>query len=151
MAVKREARLPLDRHETYGLRCVRDVLPLPADALTAIPPRSVGLQDKPVGDDLYTAYKALYAYDRSPLDSQVEALPETEYWRAELVSIAAAYGRERVPVYLLLPKNAAPPYQPVIWFPRGYAFSLLPLGRDMSAAPGAANASSTMKGATSRR
>ncbi len=138
MAVNREARLPLDRHETYGFRCVRDVSPLPADALAAIPPRSVGLQDKPVGDDLYAAYKALYAYDRSPLDPQVEALPETEYWRAELVTIAAAYGRERVPVYLLLPKNAAPPYQPVIWFPGGYAFSLLPLGRDMSAAPGAA-------------
>ena len=138
MAVNREPRLPLDRHETHGFRCVRDVSPLPADALAAIPPRSVGRTDKPVGDDLYAAYKALYAYDRGPLDPQVEALPETEYWRAELVSIAAAYGRERVPVYLLLPKNAAPPYQPIIWFPGGYAFGLLPLGRDLSVAPGAA-------------
>jgi eukaryotic-like serine/threonine-protein kinase len=138
MAVNREARLPLDRHETHGFRCVRDVSPLPADALAAIPPRSVGQPLKPVGDDLYAAYKALYAYDRSPLDPQVEALPETEYWRAELVSIAAAYGRERLPVYLLLPKNAAPPYQPVIWFPGGYAFGLLQLGRDLSVAPGAA-------------
>ncbi len=39
MAGNREARLPLDRHETHGFRCVRDVSPLPADALTAIPPR----------------------------------------------------------------------------------------------------------------
>jgi hypothetical protein len=67
----------------------------------------------------------------------VVPLPETEHWHAELVSTAAAYGHERVPV-CLLPKNAAPPYQPVIWFPGGYAFGLLPLGRDLSAAPGAA-------------
>ena len=138
LALNREARLPLDRQETHGFRCVRDVSSLPADALAAIPPRSAGLSVKPVGDDLYAAYKALYAYDRSPLDPQVEALPETEYWRAELVTIAAAYGRERVPVYLLLPKNAAPPYQPVIWFPGGYAFGPYPLGRDLSTAPGAA-------------
>ena len=76
-------------------------------------------------------------YDRSPLDPRVEPMPETEHWRAELVSIASAYGRERVPVYLLLPKNAAPPYQPVIWFPGGYAFGLFPLGRDLSGALGA--------------
>ena len=68
----------------------------------------------------------------------METLPETEHWRAELVSIAAAYGRDRVPVYLLLPKNAAPPYQPIIWFPGGYAFGVRPLGRDLSSAPGAA-------------
>ena len=138
MAVNREARLPLDRHVTHGFRLVRDASPLPAAALAAIPPRSVGRTDKPVGDDLYAAYKALYAYDRSPLDARVEPAGETEHWRTELISIAAAYGRERVPVYLLLPKNAAPPYQPVVWFPGGYAFGLLPLGRDLAVAPGAA-------------
>jgi dienelactone hydrolase len=138
MAFNREPRLPLDRHVTHGFRCVRDVSPLPADALATIPTVSGARSDKPVGDDLYAAYKAQYAYDRSPLDPRVETLQETEHWRAELVSIAAAYGRERVPVFLLLPKNASPPYQPVIWFPGGYAFGLLPLGRDLSAAPGAA-------------
>ena len=69
---------------------------------------------------------------------QVETLPETEHWRAELVSIAAAYGHERVPVYLLLPKNAAPPYQTVIWFPADTRSVCLPFGRDLSVAPGAA-------------
>jgi len=138
MARNSEPRLPLDRHETHGFRCVRDVSPLPADALAAIPPRSLARSDKPVGDDLYAAYKALYAYDRGPLDAKVEPAGETEHWRVELVSIAAAYGHERVPVYLLLPKDAVPPYQAVIWFPGGYAFGLIPLGRDLAAAPGAA-------------
>jgi formylglycine-generating enzyme required for sulfatase activity/dienelactone hydrolase/predicted Ser/Thr protein kinase len=138
MAFNREPRLPLDRNVTHGFRCVRDVTPLPAEALAPIPPRVETRSDKPVGDDLYAAYKALYAYDRGPLDARVETLPETEYWRAELVSIAAAYGHERVPVYLLLPKNAAPPYQAVIWFHGGYAFNLFPLGPDLSVAPSAA-------------
>ena len=137
MAVNLEARTPLDRHVTHGFRLVRDTSPPPAEAMAAIPPRIVGRSDKPVGDDLYAAYKALYAYDRSPLDARVERVGETENWRAELVSIAAAYGRERVPVHLLLPKNAAPPYQPVVWFPGGYAFGQIPLATDLSNAPGA--------------
>ena len=53
MALNREPRSPLDRHQTHGFRCVRDVSPLPAEALAAIPPLSVGRTDKPVGDDLY--------------------------------------------------------------------------------------------------
>jgi predicted esterase len=137
LALTREARLPLDRHETNGFRCVRDVSSLPADALMPIAPLVVGRTDKPVGDDLYAAYKALYTYDRGPLDARVESTEDTEHWRAEQVSIAAAYGHERVPLYVLLPKNAAPPYQTVIWFPGGYAFGLFPLGRDLGGAPGA--------------
>jgi predicted esterase len=138
MAYNREARLPIDRHVTHGFRCVRDVTPLPPEALATIPPVVGARSDKPVGDQLYAAYKALYNYDRGPLEPRVEALPETEHWRAELVSIAAAYGHERVPVYVLLPKNAPPPYQPIIWFPGGYAFGPLPLGPDLSTAPDSA-------------
>jgi hypothetical protein len=55
------------------------------------------------------------------------------------VTLAAAYGRERVPVHILLPKNAAPQYQAVVWFPGGYAFGPRALGRDLSVAPGASH------------
>jgi dienelactone hydrolase len=81
----------------------------------------------------------MYAYDRSPLDARVEPVEDTEQWRTELVSIAAAYGHERVPVYVVLPKNARPPYQAVIWFPGGYAFGLFPLGRDLATMPSASH------------
>lgn len=37
-------------------------------------------------------------------------------WRRETVSYAAAYGGERIPAYLFLPKNAKPPYQVVVVF-----------------------------------
>ena len=35
----------------------------------------------------------------------------------EKVSYAAAYGDERIPAYLFLPKNAKPPYQVMVAFP----------------------------------
>jgi eukaryotic-like serine/threonine-protein kinase len=137
MAINREARSPFDRNETYGFRCVKNISALPPDALGPIAPRPGARTDKPVGDDLYAAYKALYAYDRRPFDARVDSVTESQYWRDEFVSIAAAYGRERVPVHILLPKNATPPYQPVVWFPGGYAFSPLSLGRDLADGPGA--------------
>jgi pimeloyl-ACP methyl ester carboxylesterase len=40
-----------------------------------------------------------------------------EYWRKEKVTFQAAYGNERVIAYLFLPKNAAPPYQTILFFP----------------------------------
>jgi formylglycine-generating enzyme required for sulfatase activity/dienelactone hydrolase/predicted Ser/Thr protein kinase len=136
MALNREARSPVDRNETHGFRCVRDTSTLPPDALVAIAPRAGARTDKPVGDELYAAYRALYAYDRRPLDARVDSAEDSEQWRVEHVSIAAAYGQERVPVHILLPKNAVPPFQPVVWFPGGYAFGLFRFGNDIADAPG---------------
>ena len=129
MAANREPRSPFDRNETHGVRCVRDVGPLPAAALAPISVSGGAARfDKPVGDDVYAAYRALYAYDRRPLESRVESVGDTDRWRAERVTIAAAYGRERVPINVFLPKNARPPYQTIVWFPGGYAFGLFPSG-----------------------
>jgi dienelactone hydrolase len=77
-----------------------------------------------VGDDVFEVYRSVYSYDRQPLEARVERVEETRYWRQENVSVAAAYGKERVLVRLLLPKNAVPPYQTVIWFPGSYALNL---------------------------
>jgi formylglycine-generating enzyme required for sulfatase activity len=136
LAPNREARSPFDRNETHGFRCVKTTTTVPIAAFGAIAPRPGARTDKPVGEDLYAAYKALYAYDRSPLDARVESVADFEHWRDEYVSLAAAYGRERLPVHILLPKNARPPYQPIVWFPGGYAFSRFPLAAQMSEAPG---------------
>jgi eukaryotic-like serine/threonine-protein kinase len=43
------------------------------------------------------------------------------HWRKERVAFNAAYGGERMMAYLFLPKNAAPPYQTVVYFPGGDA------------------------------
>ena len=48
----------------------------------------------------------------------MESVDESqEHWRIERVSYAAAYGTERIPAYLFIPKGVAPPYQTVVYFP----------------------------------
>jgi dienelactone hydrolase len=47
----------------------------------------------------------------------VESRRESSEWIQEKISFDAAYGGERVIAYLFLPKNTAPPYQTVIYFP----------------------------------
>jgi dipeptidyl aminopeptidase/acylaminoacyl peptidase len=66
--------------------------------------------------------KRFYAYERSPLNARVDSVDNTSpYWTRETVSFDAAYGGERVPAYLFLPKNLAPPYQTLVLFPNAYA------------------------------
>jgi len=76
----------------------------------------------PIPDAELEVYKRFYAYDRTPLDARTDAVDDSSpAWRKETVSFAAAYGRERVPAYLFLPKNATPPFQTIVLFPSAYA------------------------------
>jgi eukaryotic-like serine/threonine-protein kinase len=66
--------------------------------------------------------KTVYAYDRSPLNVRVERVDDSSpYYRKETVSLDAAYGQERIPAFLFLPKNATPPFQTVVFFPSAFA------------------------------
>ena len=74
--------------------------------------------ERPVSDAVFGIYRSLYAYDRSDLGAVVESSDDSpQHWRVERVSYAAAYGNERIPAFLFLPKAAAPPYQTVLYFP----------------------------------
>ena len=88
-------------------------------------------KEKPVDDATFEAFRRFYSYDRTPLDPKIERTEEGEYWRRERVSFAAAYGGERVLANILLPKNAKPPYQAVIWFPGSYAVGLKSSEREL--------------------
>ncbi len=72
-------------------------------------------------------------YDSTALAPKVE-LADDSYpdWRLERVSFAAAYGQERVIVYLFLPKQGRPPYQTVVYMPGSSAW-------DQRASPPLAN------------
>ena len=71
-----------------------------------------------VDDAVYRIYAGQYAYERTPLEARVEGTAEDKpAWRHEVVTIAAAYGGERLPVHLFLPKNVKPPFQTVLFFP----------------------------------
>jgi formylglycine-generating enzyme required for sulfatase activity/dienelactone hydrolase len=115
------------RAPNIGLRCVKYIEPdsIPAVATAAMPsPRRNLSKQKPVSDQLFNAYRSLYAYDPLPLDASVEKLPDGDGWTIEKVTYRAAYGNERAIAYLLLPKKGKPPFQAVVFFPGSNALLL---------------------------
>ncbi len=119
-----DAQPPFDREPMYGFRCAKYRGPLAAPLVGPVraPFRDYRLET-PVGDEMFAVYQSLYRYDPMPLDPRVESVDDAlEHWRTERVSFAAAYGNERVPALLFLPRNAVPPYQTVVYFPGAGAF-----------------------------
>jgi formylglycine-generating enzyme required for sulfatase activity/dienelactone hydrolase/predicted Ser/Thr protein kinase len=113
-------RSPFDRSETNGFRCIKDVdAPSPAALSAAIaPPSRNYTAEKPVSDTIYSIYAQQYNYDRTPLEPRLEKTDDSSpHWRREVVSIGPAYGGERLPIQLFLPKNVKPPFQTVLYFP----------------------------------
>lgn len=56
--------------------------------------------------------------------SKVEARQDEKDWTKEKVIFDAAYGKERVPAFLFLPKDVRPPYQVVVFYPSSRVYSL---------------------------
>jgi len=116
-----DARLPFDRSSNNGIRLVTiaDPSAVPEAAYAPVPQLARNYAaEKPVTDEVFAAYRRLYSYDRGDLGARVESTSdESDLWRVERVSYNAAYGGERVPAYLFLPKNSKPPYQTVLYFP----------------------------------
>lgn len=75
-------------------------------------------EEKPVADPIFQVYREQFSYDRTDLNARVESREESPGgWIHEKISFDAAYGGERVPAHLFLPRNTPPPYQTVIYFP----------------------------------
>jgi hypothetical protein len=88
-----------------------------------LPPSRDYANDKPVGNEIFAAYRRQYSYDRTDLIPRIDVVDDSHAdWRVEKVSFAAAYGPERVITYLMLPKKGKPPYQPVIFMPAAAAW-----------------------------
>jgi eukaryotic-like serine/threonine-protein kinase len=122
-----DARDPFERGRGFGFRLAKYIKPVRAEVMAPVQIERIGRdlrRETPVGDDVFEAYRRQVAYDRVPLNPVVEGSEETEIWRKETVRLDAAYGGERFRVHLFLPKNGAPPYQAVVFFPAGDAFQL---------------------------
>ncbi len=112
-----DARLPWDRSAQNGIRCVRYDAGAESGLQAPVtkPTRDYN-KEKPVPDEVFRLYRSLYAYDPSALDSRVEGIDEENaYWKREKISFAAAYGNERIPGYLYIPKHKTPPYQTILY------------------------------------
>ncbi|MBZ5515716.1 MAG: protein kinase [Acidobacteriia bacterium] len=117
-----DARPPFDRSSNNGFRCMKylGTDPVPEALLGPVEQGSVWRdyeKEKPVSDDLFRTYQSLYTYDPGELKAEIKSLDESsDDWRVEQVTFNAAYGSERIPAYLFLPKKTAPPYQTLIFF-----------------------------------
>jgi len=93
------------------------------DELIAFEARDFRIET-PVTDYLFEAYLRLFEYDRTDLQAKTETRDDSNpEWRFERVSFQAAYGAERVPALLFLPKRGQPPYQAVVCFPASSALT----------------------------
>jgi formylglycine-generating enzyme required for sulfatase activity len=121
-----DAADPYDRSAINGFRCMLTSEPPPDAAFDAIDhPNYDHRQDVAVDDDVFALLLKSFDYDNRDLDAQVESTDdEPEHWRHELVSVRTAYGDERLPIHLYLPKNVEPPYQAVVYFPPSSALLL---------------------------
>ena len=118
-----DAQDPFTRASSYGFRCAVYSGNTPIEAFAPIThPMRDYRTEKPVKDETFDIFRRMYAYDQTALDVRAEGVDElNEHWRKEKISYRAAYGDERIPAFLYLPRNARPPYKAVLWAPGGYA------------------------------
>jgi len=112
---------PMDRSSTNGFRCILSTGDYGQALRAPVPPRPPErnyYREKPVSDRVFQALVGQYSYDPRPLDARIESTDESSpYWRKEKITYTAAYGNERIPAYLFLPKNARGPFQTAVFFP----------------------------------
>jgi len=110
-----------DRSPKNGFRCVKyiDSEKIPVRAFEPHIRQTIDFyKEEPVPDSIFNIYKDQFSYDKTDLNVQIESRDESaEDWIQEKISFDAAYGNERMAVYLFLPKNIPTPYQTVVYFP----------------------------------
>ena len=85
-----DARSAWDRQPNFGFRCVRydadDTSVAPLRRLIAPPSRDY-TRETPVGDELFRAYARAFSYDRTAVESRIEASDESPpEWTRQTVS-----------------------------------------------------------------
>lgn len=117
---------PLDRSPANGFRLAITTDEPAVKARAAMPFQTVTslLDREPVSEETYAAYSQIFAYDDSPLNASIDAEESTRLWTRQRITFDAAYGRDRMVLYLYLPKKGAPPYQTVIYWPTSAAYLL---------------------------
>lgn len=110
----------MDRSIANGFRCMRE---LPGDTSIKILRSTVSplfrdyKTEKPVDDKTFSLFINQFSYDKKPLEPKIEETVEGDFWKAEKVTFDAGYNNERMQAWIYLPKDAKPPYQPIVFFP----------------------------------
>jgi hypothetical protein len=81
-------------------------------------PKSTNRNVEELADEVFDAYRRNYDYDpTASFDARKEGEEDAKYWVREKISFAAAYGDERMTLYLYLPRDQESPYQTGVFFP----------------------------------
>jgi len=121
------SRDPFDRSADNGFRVARitdadSVMQLLSEPVRLRPPRDFR-NVVPASDATFEGFRRMYDYDTRPLDTKLEEEGETSTYRWQKVSFTAAYTGPRMAAYLFFPRNASPPFEPVIWWGAANAIS----------------------------
>jgi serine/threonine protein kinase len=112
---------PMDRSAKNGFRCAvypnAAKIPQAAFQMTKFGETRNFYKETPVSGSIFQVYKEQFSYDKTDLNARVESRQQTSEWTHEKITFTAAYGAERIIAHLFLPKDVAPPYQTVVYFP----------------------------------
>jgi formylglycine-generating enzyme required for sulfatase activity/dienelactone hydrolase len=124
---------PFDRAPQFGLRLARYLRPLSPAIAGPVPLDEFrdGRTLRPAGDDVFAVIRQQYAYDRGPLNAEIEDTERTDAWTRLTLAIDGAPGSGRLRLHLFLPRRGSPPYQAIVFFPSADAFQLRS-SRDLS-------------------
>jgi pimeloyl-ACP methyl ester carboxylesterase len=110
-----------DRSPANGLRLVQ--YPDTTNITAASAPIKKAFRDyaaeTPVSDELFDVYRQMFEYDRTALNAVVISSDTTATYIRDHVELDAAYGDERLALFVFLPVGGAgsPPRQAVVYFP----------------------------------
>ena len=118
-----ERRPPFQRERTFGFRCAKYIEQPHASLLEPFDRKWRDFRrETPISDSAFALVKSLYGYDKTDPQAEVVSRDTTDRdWKKETITIAAAYGGERVILHLFLPTASRPPYQTVVFFPGAWA------------------------------
>jgi dienelactone hydrolase len=115
-----DSRSPWHRSPAIGFRCARyeDEAAVSEFMTTLEPLTRDYATEVPVSDEIFEIYRAQYAYDATDLEGLSEPVDDgSEHWTRERITIRTAYGDERMPMHLFLPRGVEAPYQAVLYHP----------------------------------
>jgi eukaryotic-like serine/threonine-protein kinase len=124
-----DAQQPFERSPDNGFRCAIYRSPTNLPSVVTSPIQHSRLVDysnaRPVPDSTFRLYRSLYMYDmgdKAPLNASIVSTDDTDVrWRKQRVECDAAYGNERLVIYLFIPKQAHAPLQTVMYFPGSFS------------------------------
>ena len=120
---------PFMRAGNFGFRCMEDIpgAESPAEAFgpLLVPPLPNFSKMTPCSDEVFAIYRSLYGYAKTDLAPKIESSLEwSDDTIVEKVTVNDATGEDRLPMYLFLPRRGRPPFQTIVYYPGGAAWTM---------------------------